>query len=291
MNFLYLILAMSSSASLSIMSSLFGKRNAGIQNTSVLYSVIVTAAATLGWGCLFMMKPEANIRVIGYSVLYGGFYTVAMIGMFKAYQAGSTALTAFVKQLSLVCVAFWGFIFWKTPLTLTVAIGLVLIFGALYFCFKPDGATAAENSNFWKWLIYAMMLLCGNAGCSIVQKYQQMAFDGRYGNFFMFLAVGISFLSCVVFYFSGQGCSPRELVRYSAVFPVLGGFCSAALNLFILLLIASPMPESVIFPGIAVGGLMLTILFSTFVYREKLSTGRWIGLAIGALALVFLNLS
>ena len=54
------------------------------------------------------------------------------------------------------------------------------------------------------------------------------------------------------------------------IYPVVGGISSAALNLLILLLITSPLSESVIFPGIAVGGWVLTTIFSVIAYKEKM---------------------
>ncbi len=289
MPYIYLLCAMCASALLSIMSSLFGKRNTGAKDTSQLYSLIVTVSTTVSWGILFLSDGEFNGGVLAYSLLYGVFYTMAMIGMFKAYQVGSVPLTAFVKQLSLIGVAFWGLIFWDTPITVNVTIGLVLIVAALYLCFKPD-KNAQEKTVSLKWLLYASMLLVGNAGCSIVQKYQQMAFDGKFGSQLMFFGAVCSALACAVLYLKGSRCKVKELSKGSVLCPIVGGVSSAMLNLFILLLIGTTLSESVIFPGIAVGGFMLTTLFSVLVYRERLQKLQWIGLAIGAVALMFLNL-
>ena len=74
------------------------------------------------------------------------------------------------------------------------------------------------------------------------------------------------------------------------LYPIFGGMSSAVLNLFIMLLISTPMSESIIFPGIAVGGLIITIFFSAIVFKEKLLSNQWIGLGIGSVALVLLNL-
>ncbi|MBR2387205.1 MAG: EamA family transporter [Clostridia bacterium] len=288
MEYLYLIFAMSSSALLSIMSSAFGKQNKDVKNTSSLYSAIVTAAALVSWLVIFLFDTEFDVGVIPYSIGYGVSYTVAMVGMFKAYQVGSVSLTAFVKNLSLVGVAFWGFLFWKTPIEINIIIGIILIVVALYLCFRSGKDEKVSLSL--KWILFASMLLVGNAGCSIIQKYQQMAFDEKYKNAFMVLGVAISFIVCLGFLFFGQRCKLRDVKKASLVYPIVGGVSSALLNLLILLLISTSLSESIIFPGIAVGGLILTILFSTVFYREKISPYRWTGLFIGAIALVFLNL-
>jgi len=202
---------------------------------------------------------------------------------------GSVSLTAFVKQLSLIAVAFWGFFFWDTPLSVTTIIGMVLIVAALYLCFKPDKAHHGERVSL-KWVIFSLMLLVGNAGCSITQKYQQKLFDAQHGNMFMFFGVLISVFVSLIMYLRGKKCRLRDISKVSLVFPILGGISSGFLNLFILLLINSTMSESIIFPGIAVGGLIFTTIYSLAVYREELYPRQWAGLGVGALALVFLNL-
>ena len=279
---------MVSSATLSIMSSLFGRHNSKAENTSYLYSVIVTSAATITWGIICLLNEGFKLESIGFSVIYGAFYTIAMIGMFKAYQIGSVSLTAFIKQLSLIAVSVWGFIFWGNSLTLNIAIGIILIVVALYLCLKTKESGGQKISL--KWCLFAMMLLVGNAGCSIVQKYQQMAFN-RNGNAFMFFGALFSLLVSVVLYLINIKHKPKGITKHTLVYPVIGGISSAMLNLLILHLITSSLSVSIIFPGIAVGGLSLTMFFSLVVYKEKLSVQQWCGFLIGVVALVFLNLA
>lgn len=289
MSYLYLALAVCGSAMLSVMSSLFGRKSAGVSHTATLYNLIVILSAAFSWGVLCLTDLSFDVRVLFYSALYGVFYTMAMTGIFKAIACGSVSMTGFVKQLSLIAVAFWGFIFWKTPFTLYIGIGLALIFVALICCFKPSKEECTQKLPA-KWFFYASLLLIGNAGCSIVQKYEQSAFDGKHGNTFMFFGICFAVVVCAFFYIKGEKADIRSISKLSLLFPVIGGVSSAVLNLFILLLLAGPMSESIIFPVIAVGGLILTTLFSLLVCKEKLTVLKWVGLGVGAAALVFLNL-
>lgn len=107
----------------------------------------------------------------------------------------------------------------------------------------------------------------------------------------MFLAVAISAIVLIFICLkNNRGKTLSKLNKVSLIYPVIGGTSSAILNLFILLLLSTELSESVIFPGIAVGGLILTTLFSVVCYKEKLSPTRWLGLLIGAAALVLLNM-
>ncbi len=287
--YFYLISATVVSTVISIMSATFSRRNRTKSNISSIYNVLVTLSAASVWGIFYFSDFTFDPKVILYSLGYGVFYIIAMSGLYKALASGSVSLTAFVKQLSLIAVAIWGFLFWNAAIETTVVIGLVLIVAALYLCFKPDKDTHTKPLTF-KWVIFASMLLVGNAGCSIIQKMQQTEFEGSHGNMLMFFGCFSSVLFCTAKFIRGPRCKIAELDKRSLLCPVFGGISSALLGKCFILLINSPMSESVFFPCIAVGGLILTTVYSFVVYRERLRVHQWIGLAVGAVALVFLNI-
>lgn len=287
--YLYLLCAMCASAIISICSSSFTRRNRRVANVSSTYNVFVTVGAVLCWGIMYFSDFSFEPKVLLYALGYGAFYTTAFMGLYNALGNGSVALTAFVKQLSLIAVAVWGFVFWGSPMETTIIVGMLLIVAALYLCFKPEKGVEQKPVTL-KWVIFASMLLVGNAGCSILQKMQQTEFKTEHGNMLMFFGCLCSFFVCLVMYLKGKRCRFSEISRVTLLFPFFGGCSSALLNLFILLLINSPLPESVFFPGIAVGGLILTTVYSVIFCREKLRAHQWAGLAVGAVALVFLNL-
>lgn len=289
MAYLYLLCAMCSSALISISSSSFTRKNWRLSNVSTTYNVFVTFSASFTWGILYLTDFSFDPRVLLFSLAYGAFYTVAMLGLYNALRTGSVSLTAFIKQLSLISVAIWGFIFWNSSITTNIVIGMVLIVAALYLCFKPDKDSHTKAVTL-KWAIFALMLLVGNTGCSVLQKTEQNMFDKQHGNMLMFFGCLCSFFVCLVMYWRGKRCKLSEINKASLVFPFLGGLGSALVNLFTLLLIKSTMSESVFFPGIAVGGLIATTVYSVIFCREKLRGHQWAGLAVGAVALVFLNL-
>lgn len=288
MSCIYLLATILFSAMLSIMTAVFNNRN-HTPNISNLYNVIYMAASLVCWTVMYIMNFSFEIKVLLYSALYGVFYTMALIGLFNAITCGSVSLTSFVKQLSFVGVAVWGFIFWRSPVTLTVIVALFLIAVSLFLCFKND-KNKTNNPLSIKWVVYVLILFIGNAGCSIVQKYQQIAFDGKHGNMLMCFAVGFAMLLCTLFLLKNGIPHFKLLTKGSFKFPMLAGISSALVNLFILLLATTSLSPAVIYPCIAVGGMILSILFSVIVYKERLISKQWIGLAIGVVAIVFLNI-
>lgn len=289
MPYLYLALSIVASAMLSIMSSAFKRVNSEVPDTASFYNVIVTVSAVACWGVRWAFDFFFSPKILLYALLYGIFYTMAMTGLFKAIEFGSVSLTSFVKQLSLIAVSVWGFIFWGAPVTPLIIVGMALIVLSLYLCFAHQKGDTGGGVSL-KWLLAAALLLAGNAGASIVQKYQQMEFSGKGGSALMFFATAFSALACIVIYLKGRLPEVSRISKPTLLCPIVGGVSSTLLNAFIILMLSSTLSTSIIFPGIAVGGMILTILFSVAVYKERLSAIRWLGLAVGALALVLLNI-
>ena len=86
------------------------------------------------------------------------------------------------------------------------------------------------------------------------------------------------------------GCTKEQGAKRSWPFAFLAGCSGAASNVFILLLVKRQLSPVILYPGTAVGGLMLTTLITFFGFREKLRPLQWLGLAVGAVSLVLLNL-
>ena len=56
------------------------------------------------------------------------------------------------------------------------------------------------------------------------------------------------------------------------------------------ILLNMDMSTSIIYPTLAVGGLIVTLVFSVFAFKERLRPAQWCGIAVGCIALVMLNI-
>lgn len=289
MLFFYLFLAMVFSAMITFAGRFYDNAPANGTEPPALYSALVALFAALSWGILWCGDFSFALGVLPYSLLYGLGYTSFTIGLLGAIKTGSTSLTALIKQASLVGVSFWGFAFWGAPITLQCCIGIALLLVSLPLCLLTK-ETKSDSHHLPKWLLFSAMIVVGNAGCSIVQRYQQMAFNYQHKNMFMFFGVLFSFFACALLVLRPLAKHPVALFGKRTVFPAMAGMSSALSNVFILLLIKKEMSSSVLYPGIAVGGLMITTIVAFSVFRERLRPLQWIGLVIGAVGLVLLNL-
>lgn len=289
MEYLYLLMAMTFSATITIGGRLYNDRNKERSNTSLLYNVLSAVANAFVWLVLWIFDFSFDAKVLPYCGLLGIFVGLFNMGMIGALKYGSTSVTALVKQMALVGISVWGFVFWDAQLSWMTGIGLVLVVIALVLCLvnKKDGV---QSGSFWKWAFYAVLITVGNAGIGIVLRYQQMAFDYQHKNMFMFFGVLFGAVFCALLALREDKKHWKAAIRSSWMFSALAGSSSALSNVFIILMIQQQMSASIIYPGIAVGGLMITTIISFVGFRERLRPLQWVGLAIGAVALALLNL-
>lgn len=290
MPYLYLLCAITSSAALAVAGSLFNRKNHHKEGLGNLYNAIGACSNFATWLIVFCTDPSFEPAVLPYSIVYGLSNALFWVGLTGALQSGSSALTGFIKQIAFVFVAIWGLFFWGAEPTVMVLAGLALIAVALFLCLVPIGKGVETFKITWKWCGYAFLILLGNAGCSILQRTQQRAFDGQFGNQLMVCATLIAAVTCGLMCLKDDTRGWKQVLREYWYYPVIAGSSSAICNVFIILMASTSLSTSLIYPALAIGGLTLTTMVSVLVCKERLKLSQWIGLVIGAVALVLLNL-
>jgi drug/metabolite transporter (DMT)-like permease len=193
-------------------------------------------------------------------------------------------------QLSLIFVAIWGFAFWGQKISLIAIMGIVLCIVSLSLCLI-DGKKEGKEKITLKWLVFALMGLIGCGGCAVAQRTQQMNFNGDYGNMLMVFGMAISLVFSLVVYFKQERKDGLQIIKsYSVAIPLFDGVFNFLYNLFVILLATSILSSTVIYPVIAVGALALSSIFSVVFFKEKLRWWQWLGMIVGAGAVVLLSI-
>lgn len=288
MQYLYLVGSVICLASTSIFAGFFTRRTSKFRDSSALYSFLMMSAVFLLWTVLFLTDRSFDVGVLWYSLLFALGFAACNIGIIGGARNGPVSLTSLMSSISLVVVTIWGFFFWDSPVTPTVLVGLCLVVVALVLCLYQRGGE--EKSISFKWLIFGLMALFGNAVCSIVQRTQQTAYDGKYGNMLMMFATFLSMLVCLGFYLFSDKRDTKPAIRIGWYIPVFAGVCNVGLNMFVMLMALGSLSPSLIYPTISVGGLILTSLFSVIVLRERLRPAQWAGIGVGIVATLLLSI-
>ncbi len=292
MPYIYLISCVFLGSTTSIFGALYNQKNSERRDPSPLYNFLLCLAALVGWVLLFFaFGPSFDIGVIPYAVGFGVSYALCMIGLLNALRTGPVSLTTLIIQLSLIATTVWGFFFWDTPFSLLVGIGLILVVISLWLSLYTGKKVTEETGKIsLKWIVFTLLGFAGNSGCAIIQKSQQLAFQGKHGNLLMMCALLFSTLFTLFLYIRSDKTDSRKIIRTTAHFPIASGLCNVIHNLFIIFLATSTIPPSIIYPVLAVSGLSLTGIFSLFIFKEKLRWWQWLGIVVGAVAVVLLSL-
>lgn len=293
MPYLYLVSSVVLMSVLSILGGFYNRKSAGMKGTAQLYNLLICGAACVTWGVVYIFDFSFDKDVLWYSLGFGVCYAVTMASMIKALSTGPVSLTALMQQLSLIGTTVWGFIFWdtwdakKAPLVLT---GLALVVAAIALCLCT-GKKEKDTKITWQWILYVTLVFVANAGCAIVQKSEQNAFGGQHGTMLMFFALLLAVIVCAVTYLLSDRSDSKRILKKAWYFPVGAGVCNAVANLFVILMATTSLSPNLIYPTIAVGGLMITSVVSLFLFKEKLSWLQWCGVIIGAVAVALLSIN
>ena len=293
MPYFYLIASLGLSTLISIFGGFYNRKNADKANPAPVYNLVYCLSCLVCWVILFATDFSFDARVLLYSCGFGLCYTFCQIGFIGALRTGPLSLTNLLLQLSLIGTTIWGFFFWNTEFTPLVGAGLVLVVLSLWLSLYTKSEKGDEEKGArvsLKWLFYSLLAFTGNAGCSIIQRTQQMQFNGEYGNQLMAFALAFAVAFALVIYIRSDKTQNRAILKSSAIFPLLSGVANFVLNLFVILLASTSISPGVIYPVIAVGGMALISIFSLVIFREKLRFTQWIGIGVGAIAVLLLSI-
>ena len=79
------------------------------------------------------------------------------------------------------------------------------------------------------------------------------------------------------------------MLRPCLKYGVIKGFANGFMN-YLVMVTSALLPNSVLFPSISAGGIVLTFICALVLYKEKLSVTQYIGYALGTASVVLLNL-
>ena len=287
MPYLYLVLSVFMSASTSVFGKIFNKKNDGRKDTSAFYNFLLMISVFLGWGALYITDFSFDAGVLWYSALFAVCYITCNMGVINALKYGPVTITTLLISLSLILTTVWGFIFWDADISLTVIVGLVLVIVSIVLCLYSK--EKEEKSFSWKWLSYVSLAFLGNAGCSIVQRTQQVKYEGEHGNMLMLFATGASVITCLVIYLKSDKRDTPVMLKTSWWIPICAGVCNVVLNVLVMLMAVTELSPSLIYPVIGVGGLGVVTVFSLFVFKEKMRWWQWVGILVGAVSVILLS--
>lgn len=237
---------------------------------------IVTAGGSLCFSC----------EVALYSIAFAISYSMAMIGSVQSIKYGPLAVSSLINQCSLILPTLYGIALLGDEIGVFGYIGIILVFACLWLV-KPRTDKSPGGVSA-KWLLWVAIGFIGNGMCSVIQKAEQLKFNGGYKNEFMILAL---FIGAIVMFLASLKNSKNikkdavDAIKYAPV----QGIANGLLNMFVMILTAL-VPTSLLFPVVLSGGIIITFIASVTIFKEKITTRQLVGYILGIISIALMNI-
>lgn len=275
--------------------------------------LLINAGFTLiaSAGLLLFSLVQPDIRQISVNTwvlgsLFGLCFTLTIIFYNLAISTGPLSYTAFYFSASMIIPALTGIAAFGEVLKLTVVVAVLLFLAAFYFInINPDNseprghADPVRNGSRSRWKLYCLLTFLSNGMLAVIQRFHQFRMEGTESKGLML----VGFLFACLFYtltytvLAVRGNKKERLslsresaLLYQNILPLLLLAATSLMGNLILTYLAGVVPSSYLFPLVQGSMIVSITLCSVLIFREKLSRLGRIGISLGVLAIVVINL-
>lgn len=223
----------------------------------------------------------------GYGILSclayaGGFYF-----MYLALKLGSYANTKLVSSISGIVIIIYGIVFLNEKSSIITWIAVFLIFLSVFLMNYSGKGDGKINP---KWLFYSFLTVLTSCVIGITKREQQIRFNGECDNEFMIISLFGAFLFLFIYGLVSEREKLKTAVKNGMLFGILAGSFNGASN-FLSLVIYNFVPISIVSPVTTGGGLVLSFVVSSALYKERFSPRQIVSAVIGVIALVLFKIA
>ncbi len=273
---LYLILAIASSAMVSLIMRLSGDRithNIAMLAASYLVSTLLAAIHTdlTGFG-----QPGLGLAA-AMAVFNGGLYVAGFVLMQRSIPKSGVVLTSTFMRLGLIVCLTLSIVLFREMPTALQAVGFCLAIAAIVL-----NGGKAEDSRFRPVLL---VLLVINGVIDLWIKCFEAWGNPALSDLFLMLTFLVAAAACLGLMLGKRQRIGRWELLFGAAIALPNYYCSR-----FLLLALGQLPGILVYPTFGVATLLTITVLGVCLFREKLNRQQWIGMAIILVAMALLNL-
>lgn len=256
----------------------------GIRKTD---STVATAVRTVvvllfSWLMVFIVGSEAEIgsmsaKTVVFLILSGIATGASWLCYFKALQTGDINKVVPIDKFSTVLTMLLAMIFLNEGMSLLSAAAIVLISAGTFLMIqKKNTDFNRSDKNDKSWLIYAVLSAVFAALTSILGKVGIENVESNLGTAIRTCVVLV--MAWLMVFITGKTGEVRKIPRKDLLFICLSGFATGGAWLCYYKALQDG-PASVVVPVDKLS-ILITILFSYIVFKEKLSKKSLFGLLL-----------
>lgn len=256
----------------------------GIRKTD---STVATAVRTVvvllfSWLMVFIVGSEAEIgsmsaKTVVFLILSGIATGASWLCYFKALQTGDINKVVPIDKFSTVLTMLLAMIFLNEGMSLLSAAAIVLISAGTFLMIQKQNTDVNKSDKNDKlWLIYAVLSAVFAALTSILGKVGIENVESNLGTAIRTCVVLV--MAWLMVFVTGKTGEVRQIPRKDLLFICLSGFATGGAWLCYYKALQDG-PASVVVPVDKLS-ILVTILFSYIVFKEKLSKKSLFGLLL-----------
>ncbi len=263
--------------------STLGKLSAAKNGNAGVFNINKALSGLLMF-LLFGLKAGLNFNfpTLIYGILYGAFLCISMYTGFKALKTGPIMLTGITVSFSLIIPFIFGIFVWKEKITALGIAGIIALLISVFLINFVKGKAERVSSE---WAFYAFLTLLSNGVCSVIQKYHQLRFPGRYKNEFMIYALLLTAIINISVFALKSEKSKLTFSAEGAASGIMNGLAN-----YMILLLAATEKASVLFPVTSGGNLIVVCIIGSIFFKEHPGKLCFAGICLGIAAIVLLNI-
>lgn len=264
-----------------------------------------TLLASAGMTLYSLFAPE--VRLFGQTtvllgILFGFFFMLTIIFYNLAIMSGPLSYTAFYFSASMLIPAITGIAAFNEPLKISTIAAILLFLAAFYFINVNPQADSGSSRTNRRWLLYCLLTFVFNGLLAVIQKTHQSMMVGSEAAGLMYIGFCSAFvfyaLAYVIAFVAGRKGDTADTAPPSQDMSALAANWLPIVLLAFTSLIANinmthlsgVIPSSYLFPLVQ-GSIIVSItLCSVLLFKEKISRFGKIGILLGVVAIVIINL-
>lgn len=223
------------------------------------------------------------ICAIAYALIVVSLQTISITAM----RVGAMSTTSICVMYGMIIPSIAGPIFWKETIGALQIVGILMMIVSLWLI--KDKSPTQEKSTTKKWTVLAIFafILSGMAG--VMEKIHQSTGAKDERLFFVFVACACMFVFSVV---AGMIIRKKseKIPAKSTAFIAMGSGLVIGLYSTVNLILSGKLDSMIYYPIANGGAMLLTILMSVIIFKERFDKPRIIGTIIGLLGILCLSL-
>lgn len=251
-------------------------------NAFVAMAVLLVVTACMGQ--LQMPSLYTSLMGVGFGVIVA---LQSLLNM-QALRTGPLSYTTVIISCSMIIPALSGYVLYDETIAISQIVAILLMLASILFSVdKKDG----KGATSFKWLLTCMGAFLLSGGIGVMQKlHQSSAYKDELG-MFLVLSFAANGLFSLLFARDEAGGGLAKLPGSTKRFWIYGLISGVgiAANHEINLYLSGVMPSIIFYPVVNGMAMLLNGCAGLVFWKEKLSKKQWLGLILGAAAIMLLS--